>query len=156
MQTLRYYERRGLLARPDRNAAGHRCYPARTVTLLRMIKNAHRLGISLGEIAGLMKSGPGQDSMSAIAQLKLAEVDAHIARLTSTGTRWRATRADRPPGCLLIRSRRPRRRMPVGPQGATGPREGQSPPDTATPNGCHSSFRPCDADSRRNGRSHGV
>ena len=103
VQTLRYYERRGLLARPDRNAAGHRCYPARTVTLLRMIKNAHRLGISLGEIAGLMKSGPGQDSMSAIAQLKLAEVDAHIARLTSTRN------------TLAGYARRPATRLPADP-----------------------------------------
>ncbi len=33
VQTLRYYERRGLLGLPERSAAGHRQYPARTVTL---------------------------------------------------------------------------------------------------------------------------
>jgi len=82
VQTLRYYERRGLLTPPKRNAAGHRQYPAHTVTLLRMIKNAQRLGISLCEIADLIKNDPGPDDISAIAERRLAEIDAHIAQLT--------------------------------------------------------------------------
>ena len=40
VQTLRYYERRGLLAEPDRTLGGHRVYPAETVTVLRVIKAA--------------------------------------------------------------------------------------------------------------------
>jgi DNA-binding transcriptional MerR regulator len=82
VQTLRYYERRGLLTHPERNTAGHRQYPAHTVTLLRMIKNAQRLGISLGEIADLIKNDPGPDGISAIAERRLAEIDAQIAQLT--------------------------------------------------------------------------
>lgn len=81
VQTLRYYERRGLLTPPERNTAGHRRYPAHTVTVLRMIKNAQRLGISLGEIAGLIKNDAGPDDISAIAERKLIEIDAHIAQL---------------------------------------------------------------------------
>ena len=42
LQTLRYYERRGLLQEPDRTLGGHRVYPAEAVTLLRVIKTAQR------------------------------------------------------------------------------------------------------------------
>ncbi|MGC4897130.1 MerR family DNA-binding transcriptional regulator [Micromonospora sp. DT31] len=44
VQTLRYYERRGLLAEPRRSPGGHRLYPAETVTLLRVVKAAQRPG----------------------------------------------------------------------------------------------------------------
>ncbi|WP_246037582.1 MerR family transcriptional regulator [Saccharothrix texasensis] len=43
-QTLRYYERRGLLSEPDRTPGGHRLYPPEALTVLRMIKAAQRLG----------------------------------------------------------------------------------------------------------------
>lgn len=81
LQTLRYYERRGLLARPERSASGHRRYPPHTVTLLQMIKNAQRLGLSLDEIAELIGNDPSSNSLSAIAERKLVEVDAKIAEL---------------------------------------------------------------------------
>jgi DNA-binding transcriptional MerR regulator len=50
IETLRYYERRGLLAEPDRTPGGHRLYPAETVTMLRVIKAAPRLGFTLEEV----------------------------------------------------------------------------------------------------------
>jgi DNA-binding transcriptional MerR regulator len=81
VQTLRYYERRGLLAQPERNASGHRQYPAHTVTLLRMIKNAQRIGLSLDEIADIITGEP--NSISPIARRKVAEIDAQIAQLTA-------------------------------------------------------------------------
>jgi DNA-binding transcriptional MerR regulator len=83
VQTLRYYERRGLLAPPPRNAAGHREYPAHTVTLLSMIKTAKRLGLSLNEIVDVITSDPGPDSIPPIAKRKVAEIDAQIAQLTA-------------------------------------------------------------------------
>ncbi|MGI5132490.1 MerR family transcriptional regulator [Pseudonocardia sp. CA-107938] len=46
-ETLRYYERRGLLAEPPRNRAGYRDYPAAAVELLRFIKRAQQLGFWL-------------------------------------------------------------------------------------------------------------
>ena len=81
LQTLRYYERRGLLARPERSVSGQRQYPVHVVTLLRMIKNARHLGFSLDEITGLI-SDWDPDAVPAIAARKLAETDAEIARLT--------------------------------------------------------------------------
>ena len=82
VQTLHYYERRGLLTRAGRTASGHRQYPARTVTLVRMIKNAQHLGFSLDEVAALIAASADADEIAAIAARKLAEVDAQIARLT--------------------------------------------------------------------------
>ncbi|WP_083673159.1 MerR family transcriptional regulator [Micromonospora sp. CB01531] len=57
LQTLRYYERRGLLASPQRSPGGHRLYPPDTVTLLRVIKTAQRLGFTLNEVADLLDAG---------------------------------------------------------------------------------------------------
>jgi DNA-binding transcriptional MerR regulator len=56
-QTLRYYERRGLLAEPDRSPGGHRLYPPEAVTVVRVIKAAQRLGFSLDEVTDLLKTG---------------------------------------------------------------------------------------------------
>jgi MerR family mercuric resistance operon transcriptional regulator len=86
-QTLRYYERRGLLAEPDRTPGGHRLYPAETVTVLRVIKAAQRLGFSLDEVADLLETGRHQHRSRPDAGLrqraaaKLAEVEAKIADL---------------------------------------------------------------------------
>ncbi|MGC5022386.1 MerR family transcriptional regulator [Micromonospora sp. DT47] len=86
-QTLRYYERRGLLAEPRRSLGGHRLYPAETVTVLRVIKAAQRLGFTLDEVADLLDTArhrhrrPADAGLQARAQAKLAEVEAKIADL---------------------------------------------------------------------------
>lgn len=54
VQTLRYYERVGLLPRPARRASGYRTYPGDTVRRVRFIKRAQDLGFTLGEIADLL------------------------------------------------------------------------------------------------------
>lgn len=86
VQTLRYYERRGLIAEPDRSPGGHRIYPADTVTLLGVIKAAQRLGFTLDEVAELLEAGrrghPSPDLRDrAIA--KRAEIEHKIADLTT-------------------------------------------------------------------------
>ena len=83
-ETLRYYERRGLLAAPTRSPGGHRLYPEQTVTVLRVIKAAQRLGFSLGEVAELLEVGTHRHGRHSYAGLqaqgraKLAEVEARI------------------------------------------------------------------------------
>ena len=57
LQTLRYYERRGLLAEPRRSPGGHRLYPEEALTALRVIKTAQRLGFTLDEVAELVDLG---------------------------------------------------------------------------------------------------
>ncbi|WP_432923005.1 MerR family transcriptional regulator [Microbispora sp. CA-135349] len=86
LQTLRYYERRGLIAEPARSPGGHRAYPPETVTLLTVIKAAQRLGFTLQEVAELIDTGrrghPTPD-LRARAQAKIAEVDEKLADLTT-------------------------------------------------------------------------
>jgi DNA-binding transcriptional MerR regulator len=94
IETLRYYERRGLLAEPDRSPGGHRLYPAQTITVLRVIKAAQRLGFTLEEVADLLEVGrhrhrPVRGSrvhdtgLQARAQAKLVEVEERITDLVT-------------------------------------------------------------------------
>ncbi|MCP2279270.1 MerR family transcriptional regulator [Nocardia amikacinitolerans] len=94
-QTLRYYERRGLLAEPERTLGGHRLYPERSVTVLRVIKAAKRLGFTLDEVADLLAAtrfgrGRTDAGLQARAAAKLAEVDAKLAELTAVRDTLRA------------------------------------------------------------------
>jgi MerR family transcriptional regulator, mercuric resistance operon regulatory protein len=87
LQTLRYYERRGLLGEPERSLGGHRLYPEEAVTVLRVIKAAQRLGFTLEEVAELIDAGRHRHGrhtdtgLQSRAQTKLAEVEAKIADL---------------------------------------------------------------------------
>ncbi|GAB1643980.1 Hg(II)-responsive transcriptional regulator [Krasilnikovia sp. MM14-A1259] len=87
LQTLRYYERRGLLAEPQRSLGGHRLYPADSVTVIKVIKAAQRLGFTLDEIADLLDAGRHRHGRRRDARLheraraKLTEVEEKIADL---------------------------------------------------------------------------
>jgi len=88
LQTLRYYERRGLMDPPDRTLGGHRVYSAKAVTQLQVIKAAQRLGFTLAEVAELLETGTHQHGarrdarLQARAAAKLAEVEQKITDLT--------------------------------------------------------------------------
>ena len=87
-QTLRYYERRGLLAPPERTLGGHRLYRPEAVTTLRVIKAAQRLGFTLDEVTDLLETGRHrhgsfrQPALQTRAKAKLAEVEQKIADLS--------------------------------------------------------------------------
>jgi DNA-binding transcriptional MerR regulator len=85
VQTLRYYERRGIIAEPVRSLGGHRLYPEETVTTLRIIKVAQRLGFTLDEVAELLEAGKHHHGagagLLARTEAKIAEVDQKIADL---------------------------------------------------------------------------
>ena len=86
VQTLRYYERRGLLADPIRSIGGHRLYPPDTVALVGVIKAAQRLGFTLDEVADLIDAGRRLHPAPHLrrrAMDKIAEIDARIADLTA-------------------------------------------------------------------------
>lgn len=55
VETIRYYQRRGLLAEPDKPYMGYRRYPADIVKHIRFIKRAQGLGFTLKEIAELLR-----------------------------------------------------------------------------------------------------
>ena len=86
IQTLRYYERRGLLADPVRSIGGHRLYPPDTVALVSVIKAAQRLGFTLDEVADLLAAGRRRHPSADLRQRaigKIAEIDAKIADLAA-------------------------------------------------------------------------
>jgi Hg(II)-responsive transcriptional regulator len=81
-QTLRYYERRGLLAEPTRSPAGYRAYPVDAVHRVRFIKRAQELGFTLGEVETLLHladGGPdGCDRARSLASEKIADMERRI------------------------------------------------------------------------------
>jgi len=86
-QTLRYYERRGLIGRPRRGQSGYREYSADAVDVVRFIKRAQDLGFTLDEIEELIalrgvRRGE-RHRVRAIAERKMAEIDRKIAQLRS-------------------------------------------------------------------------
>jgi len=84
-QTLRYYERRGLLPEPVRSPGGYRAYPADAVGRVRFIKRAQDLGFTLAEVASLLdlvEGGPDNcDQVRDLAQEKIADLERRIADL---------------------------------------------------------------------------
>lgn len=84
-ETLRYYERRGLLEQPPRTPSGYRDYPASAVDLLRFIKRAQELGFTLDEVEELVHlDAGGPESCEAartLAETRKADLDARIADL---------------------------------------------------------------------------
>jgi DNA-binding transcriptional MerR regulator len=96
IETLRYYERRGLLAEPDRSPGGHRLYPPEAVTVLRVIKAAQRLGFTLDEVADLLELGRHRHrkrvdaGLQTRARAKLVEVEERIGDLVAIRDRLNA------------------------------------------------------------------
>jgi DNA-binding transcriptional MerR regulator len=88
VQTLRYYERRGLLRQPHRTPGGHRLYDEQTVTVLRVIKAAQRLRFTLDEVADLLETARHRhgrrtnNGLRARAHAKLVEVEQRLVDLT--------------------------------------------------------------------------
>ena len=78
VETLRFYERRGLLAAPTRLASGYRDYPDHTVNVVRFVKHAQQLGFSLDDIAGLLHlADGGPDNCDTVHDLAITKID-HI------------------------------------------------------------------------------
>lgn len=86
-ETLRYYEREGLLPQPKRSESGYRLYQADDVKRVQFIKRAQDLGFSLKEIKDLLalKFSESQSAaaVKALAKQKIEAIDQKIADLTS-------------------------------------------------------------------------
>ncbi len=87
LETVRHYERRGLLPRPPRSASGYRLFPAEAARRLRFIRRAQELGFSLTEIGGLLSLRVSRNSTSleirSRADAKIADIEAKIRSLES-------------------------------------------------------------------------
>lgn len=85
--TIRYYERAGLLAPPARTAAGYRQFDQSAVDRIRFIQGAQRLGLTLDDIRNLLAvrdtgACPCEPAADLLAR-RLAELDAEMARLAA-------------------------------------------------------------------------
>ena len=85
VETLRYYERRGLLPQPAREPSGHRRYDEETVRFLRAIKDAQAVGFTLAEIDEYLRAARRSASPSEALRVRMAakidEIDSRIAGL---------------------------------------------------------------------------
>lgn len=86
VETVRYYERRGLVAEPSRGANGYRRYTEDDLARLAFIARAKRVGFTLAEIADLAGAGSPSEVLDR-AEAKLAEIDARAAELEATRSR---------------------------------------------------------------------
>lgn len=129
IQTLRYYERRGLIEAPERTASGYREYPSETVRLIRFIKRAQDLGFTLKEIAELssLRDGGGKrrNEVRALAEAKMRDIDQKLARLQAMRSALygllEACACGRRPSCPILEAlndpeddERTKRRTPDG------------------------------------------
>ena len=85
VQTLRYYERRGLLPKPARRASGYREFADDAVRVVRFIKRAQDLGFSLDEIEELLRlrrnSGRSRQRIRTVAEQRIRQIEAKVAEL---------------------------------------------------------------------------
>jgi DNA-binding transcriptional MerR regulator len=87
VETVRYYERAGLLAQPPRPSSGYRGYPPNAVERIQFIKRAQRLGFTLTEIRDLLTlqfdAHLTCDDVTRRAGAKVAEIEERIAALAN-------------------------------------------------------------------------
>ncbi|HTF25166.1 MAG TPA: MerR family DNA-binding protein [Candidatus Limnocylindria bacterium] len=87
LETVRYYERRGLLPKPPRSASGYRLFPSDAARRLRFIRRAQELGFSLKEIRELLSLRVSRTTTSrdirARTEAKIADIEAKINSLES-------------------------------------------------------------------------
>jgi len=85
VDTLRFYERQGLLGRPARTGSGYRLYDEGVLEQLDFIKRAQALGMSLAEIAAVVaEKASGQSPCASVREIvrgRLRELDARLAEL---------------------------------------------------------------------------
>lgn len=109
IETIRYYERIGILPAPHRTEGGHRVYPAETVRRLTFVRRARELGFSLQEVRGLLKLAEDRGTCAEVKAITLAHA-ASVARKIEDLDRLRTVLADmaatcedgRVPDCPII------------------------------------------------------
>jgi len=87
LETVRFYERRGLLPKPPRSASGYRLFPSEAARRLKFIKRAQELGFSLSEIRELLalRMSPRTTSgeIRKRTEAKIADIEGKIKSLDS-------------------------------------------------------------------------
>jgi MerR family transcriptional regulator, mercuric resistance operon regulatory protein len=87
VETLRYYERRGLLAEPARSASGYRAYLPEAVGVVRFVKRAQAMGFTLVDIEQLLQLAEGGpdpcEAVRSMARVRIEDLNRRIADLRS-------------------------------------------------------------------------
>ena len=113
VQTIRYYEREGLLEAPEREASGYRRYAERHVARLRFIRHCRTLDIPLAEVRQLLSyaQAPRQSchAVDALLDDHIDRVHRQIAAMTALESQLRALRgqckgANEKRSCAIIDS----------------------------------------------------
>ena len=99
VRTIRFYEHTGLLPAPHRTPAGYRSYDQDAVSRLRFVRSAQALGLSLAEIAEVLRirdyQGPPCSYVADLLETHIPALDTRIKELTALRDELRARR---PPG----------------------------------------------------------
>jgi MerR family transcriptional regulator, copper efflux regulator len=94
VRTIRFYELSGLLPAPSRTPAGYRSYDQDTVARLRFVRSAQALGLSLAEIAEVLRirdhQGPPCSYVAELLDTHITALDARIKELTALRDELRA------------------------------------------------------------------
>lgn len=103
VETVRFYERRGLIERPARPVRGFRAYPRAALARIAFVREAQELGFTLKEVRALLalKSAPGTDcaAVRGRAAAKLGQLDTRMARLSRMRTALHGLLARAPAPC---------------------------------------------------------
>jgi len=84
LETIRYYQRIGLVTEPEKPEVGYRVYPLETITRIRFIKRAQQLGFKLHEVAELMQLDEGHcEDVRTKAEKKLFQINNQISDLNN-------------------------------------------------------------------------
>lgn len=107
VETVRYYERRGLIEQPARAASGYRQYSADDLWRLRFVARGKQLGFTLAEVAELLNAGPDRSAAAvlAAARAKIADVEERRRRLDEARCRLEQLAAlceDGDAGCVTL------------------------------------------------------
>jgi len=105
-ETLRYYERRGLLEEPPRSSSGYRDYPAGAVALLRFVKRSQELGFTLDEVKELVHLDAGGPQSCRAARTLAEHRRADLQRRISDLQRMKESLSDLVATCDLPRDDR--------------------------------------------------
>ncbi len=83
VETIRYYQRRGLIGEPRKPPGGHRRYPVAVLRQINFIRRAQQLGFTLDEIGQLLLISDGRKCREArlIGETRLAVIETRIAEL---------------------------------------------------------------------------
>ena len=96
--TLRHYERKGVLPSPRRLRNGYRCYPAETLERVQLVRRALTVGFTLDELARFLKARNRGEApcheVRALAAKKLSEVESRLSELQMLRDELRTTLKD--------------------------------------------------------------